>query len=318
MAGELHDNAEKQTLAPAGVQGDAASLSQNTQTMFTPMAGFRAAAEPASLDFGSPTDIYGNKDTLAWDPKQAYGDARQNGLRTDIVRVAMPPDIGHPFAGHEMSTVARIPQQAWADAASMFPDLARTGLTADQIQTVSKAILANELEHYDRFDQGDDTAARLSGAPLPKPGRAAGDATLGFSQISENGVRKLSEEFPQLRDYLTKSGYPPGQELKALTDPNVAPALIAANLAHTAKMYENNGVAINQQTLGYGFNPDVSFDKKDSKHEHPLTAREAEDVRKHGGTVEKALLPSPAVLAKSEHAQNIQRWLARFSKTGSE
>jgi hypothetical protein len=45
MSRELHDNAEKQRLIPAGVQGDAARLSQNTQTLFTPLSCIRAASE---------------------------------------------------------------------------------------------------------------------------------------------------------------------------------------------------------------------------------------------------------------------------------
>lgn len=65
MAGDLHENAEKQTLAPAGVQSDAASLSQNTQTLFTAQSGIRAASEPISLDFGNPTSLYGKDNVIA-------------------------------------------------------------------------------------------------------------------------------------------------------------------------------------------------------------------------------------------------------------
>lgn len=252
----------------------------------------------------------------AWDHRSTYRDARQNGLRTDIVRVASPPDILHPFAGHELDIVSNIPDRAWNVAASLFPEFTRAGIDPERIQKLCKAILANELEHYDRSDQADDTSVRVAGSPLPRPGRSAEDATLGYAQISVNGVKKLSQKFPQVLEYLTKCGYAPGQEMNALNDPKIAPVLIAANLAQTANMYQRHHIPVNEQTLGYGFNPDISFNKTDAERKNPLTASEAELVRNLGATTEKAILPSPSILEKSEHVLNIRRWLERLNKNG--
>ena len=66
------------------------------------------------------------------------------------------------------------------------------------------------------------------------------------------------------------------------------------------------------ETLGYGFNPDVSFSNDDPKHDHPLTPKEAKELEKRGIKTHKALLPVENVLAKSEHAANVRRWFNRL------
>lgn len=249
--------------------------------------------------------------------RQSYQEVRKPALGTDIVRVATPPDIGHPLAGKEIGIMQRIPESAWNDALALFPELSASGITKERSILLIKSILANELRHYDLADQADDTSAHMTGHPLPKPGRAAEDATLGYTQISVNGVRKLSEEFPQIKTYLTDHGYPPGQEFRALTDPKIAPILIAGNMAHTAKMYANHGIPITEQSLGYGFNPDVSFSRDDKNHTNPLTPKQVRHLEREGKHADKELLPSEAVLKTSPHVGNIQRWLDWLSKNGN-
>jgi hypothetical protein len=53
-------------------------------------------------------------------------------------------------------------------------------------------------------------------------------------------------------------------------------------------MYHHNNYPITLNTLGYGFNPDLP--DPTGKHKHDL-------------------MPAAADLAKSAHAQNIERWL---------
>lgn len=250
--------------------------------------------------------------------REIYQGVRNPALGVDIVRVAKPPDIGHPFAGKELIMMRRISDSAWNDAATLFPELTGSGITKERSTLLIKGILANELRNYDLKDQADDVSVQMTGSPVPKLGRAAEDATLGYSQVSVNGVRKLSREFPQVKEYLTKHGYPPGQELKALGDPKIAPILIAGNMAHTAKMYRNHDVPVTEQSLAYGFNPDISFSREDKNHDNPLTLKAVRHLEREGKHADKALLPTEKVLNASPHVENIQTWLELLSKNGSE
>ncbi|QQR57406.1 MAG: hypothetical protein IPG59_20895 [Candidatus Melainabacteria bacterium] len=226
----------------------------------------------------------------AWDPRQAYQNVRQYGLRTDIVRAADISAAAHPFRGREASEVNKIPAARWDEAYHLFPQLAATGIKIDSVTEVSKAIVRNELHHYDMWDRADDTAASVTGHPIPLR-KNEGDATLGYSQLSPDSITKRCEEFSQLKEYLTKHGYPTGAELKALADPEMVPVLVAANLAHNAKMYARHDIPVNERTLAYGFNPD----EKDSKGS-------------------KILLPDESTLNNSRHVANVMLQLELLRK----
>lgn len=247
---------------------------------------------------------------------QSYRDARKSAIGMELIRVTKKPDFSHPYAGHETALLQHIPKSAWSDAFVLLPELAESGLTANQVKILSKAILANEMRHYDSFDQMDDISVKNLGVPLQVPGRNHEDATLGYLQMSVNAVKMLSEEFPSIGVYLRKHGYSNGSEMKVLIDPAVAPILIAGNFAHNIRMYRNHGILINERTLSYGFNPDISFRAEDLNHEHPLTPKETRNLTRQGIKTEKVLLPTEAVLVKSQHVKNIQDWLELFIKTG--
>lgn len=88
----------------------------------------------------------------------------------------------------------------------------------------------------------------------PFKDRKAGEATLGVSQVSLDGVRKFEIEFPeQMARYV-------GREAEALLNPIEAPMMVAAVLAHNIKCYRGH-YPINEGTLAYSFNPDVSGEK---------------------------------------------------------
>ncbi|MBU6453506.1 MAG: hypothetical protein KGS72_17130 [Cyanobacteria bacterium REEB67] len=75
-------------------------------------------------------------------------------------------------------------------------------------------------------------------------------ATLGVSQVSVDGLKKFTREFPaQFSQYAR-------HEAEALLDPQQAPMMIAAVLAHNIQDYKGH-YAINEGTLAYSFNPDV-------------------------------------------------------------
>lgn len=272
-------------------------------------------------DIKTDSPMLGSEAIVAQNPgdklRQGYQGIRNPALGTDIVRVTKPPDIGHPLAGKEMSIIGRIPEEAWKESAGLFPELTSNGFTPERSALLMKSILANELRHYDLFDLADDTHVQMMGSPISKSDRLPDDATLGYAQISVNGVRKLSQEFPQVKDCLANHGYPPGQELKALTDPKIAPILIAANMAHTAKMYTNHRIPVTEQSLAYGFNPDISFSRDDKNHERPLTPKAVRHLEREGKHADKELLPTDSVLQASPHVGNIQRWLDWLNKNGN-
>lgn len=95
--------------------------------------------------------------------------------------------------------------------------------------------------------------------------------------------------------------------------PENVPVLVAANIAHNLKMFANhaNEVEINPLTLGYQFNPDCVYAKTDTKHSKILSTKEAGKMGL-GDDDTVTALPSKNVLAKSEHAHNIAKWLKKL------
>jgi hypothetical protein len=181
MAGDLHDNAEKQTLALGSVQGDASGLSQSTQTLFRPLplSGNGAASElPQSLDFGSPANLYGKDSLIA----QGFDyDGRPPTLLPDFaIKAAIQIWDGteHPLEGSEdklmAATTAGNPK-AWSDAAAAFPEL------KDVPASLMKSYVRNELAFYGREDLAQDIAA-ANGQSLGE------NPTLGMAQITAKGI----------------------------------------------------------------------------------------------------------------------------------
>lgn len=315
MAGELHDNAEKQTLAPVGVQSDAASLSQNTQTLFSPLSGIRAASElPQSLDLGSPTDIYGKDNVVA----QSYQDVRQSGLRTDIVRVALPNGAADravfPYRGTEdlrLADCTKDNPQAWNNAFDAFPDLQQY-LSKDAGTGLMKALVRNEIHNYDLKDGLGDTMAKY--------GHADATETLGYPQITPVGLKQFEERYPQLKDFLTSKGYT-GQnaEADALRDPSCTPMIVAAKLqsevdtlktAHD-RLHPDQKIDINWRTLAYTYNADVYYNPKAPNNPdfHANVVPKAKELE-HLRGYEKAYPTSDErVLSKSEHLKNVEQQL---------
>ncbi|MBX3077113.1 hypothetical protein KF913_24595 [Candidatus Obscuribacterales bacterium] len=315
---EFFDSAAEDALAALQKPQAEQTLIASNITPTVPNLEQRAQYTDIQTDSPTPSPDALLAKNLGDNAREIYQGVRNPALGVDIVRVAKPPDIGHPFAGKELIIMRRISDSAWNDAATLFPELTGSGITKERSTLLIKGILANELRNYDLKDQADDVSVQMTGSPVPKLGRAAEDATLGYSQVSVNGVRKLSREFPQVKEYLTKHGYPPGQELKALGDPKIAPILIAGNMAHTAKMYRNHDVPVTEQSLAYGFNPDISFSREDKNHDNPLTPKAVRHLEREGKHADKALLPTEKVLNASPHVENIQTWLELLSKNGSE
>jgi hypothetical protein len=307
---DIHNLNEKQNSGLPIVFGNNFDLIAQAPALETTMP---TLAIPPKLDVQAATVARGNDGFELADYRkeivQGYQNIRHGALPTELPRVAMPAVSDHPFRGSEKPELDKITSQAWSNAYKLFPEFSVAGISEQRIEALAKALVRNELHFYDIFDQLDDTMVKMTGAPIPKFGRSSDAATLGIEQISVKGVRDLVAEFPQVGVYLNNHGYGPGAEKQALEDPQMAPILVAANLAHTARMYQKHGIPINELTLGYGFNPDVSFRRDDKEHGHPLTNKQAEKMKKQGIAVDKVLLPTPDVLEHSQHAKNVQSGL---------
>lgn len=202
--------------------------------------------------------------------------------------------IEHHYRGDEQEMLASIPQQAWSDAYSAFPELASAAhLSKKDSCRLMKAILANELEHYDKWDLAEDILVGAKGQDLLY------DKTVGWSQISVFGVRgylaELQKEVSEgkrkdnpLAKYVGKTD---AQLLEVLQDSKALPLFVAANLAHNVRMYARHGYPVTIETLGYGFNPDLA---------------DSSDALKH------SLLPTSEELKKSVHVRNVLRWFNKF------
>ncbi|MBZ0188315.1 MAG: hypothetical protein K8F91_18845 [Candidatus Obscuribacterales bacterium] len=202
-------------------------------------------------------------------------------------------EIEHPHRGRELERMSVIPEESWHQAYEAFPELKDIGQVNQQDGIrLMKAILANELDHYGPVDSAEDIITQASKGTLLQ------DKTIGWAQISVNGVRNYARELQQEMESGKRESIPLSrylqmteeQIMQSLNDPKELPMLIAANVAHNVRMYQRHGYEPSLNNLGYGFNPD-----------RPRT----------DGKPGKSLLPSDDELAKSEHAHNVMRWFKK-------
>lgn len=228
--------------------GDAA----NTTGKFT-IDGLRE--ESTSQNFEQPKiaqnfDYRGGPPTLVPSTEQLGLDRILQGVN------GLQHHVKHPFRGHIGETMQAIPEEAWTDAYNKFPQFKDAGLSEKRVTELMQAIARNELFFYDLADALDDKSVRETDKPVQYPfkDRKAGDATLGVSQVSLDGVKKFEIEFPE------QMGRYSSRESQALLNPIEAPMMIAAVLAHNIKNYKGH-YPINEGTLAYSFNPDVPGEK---------------------------------------------------------
>lgn len=241
----------------------------------------QSSTEPSFVDFGN-SDIYGNhKKLLASDVKMPMPWEIESGLNNAVSETIVEPfakAVGDKINQNRAEKdLQKIPEAAWSKAYSKFPELKKAGLTEKQAIMLMKAIVLNELEHLNLIDVAQDTAAGF--------GYAQAERTIGFTQLSPNAVKERGAEFPQQLGTLKK------QEVQSLENPQKAPELVAATLVHYIKQFSKYGYPINEETLGYAYNPDL------------YTKSGLKDI-----------MPTMERLQNSEHASNIRRWLSTFSQ----
>jgi hypothetical protein len=215
------------------------------------------------------------------------------GAGIEIAIQAFKYGFEHPYRGRELSYIAAIPSESFSLAYGAFPEIKNVGKLIEKDATqLMKAIIANELDYYNWKDSLSDSLATTA------HGHGFGRTTIGHSQISLEGVKSLASDFQKEVDRGKRTSNPLNKYLKMnneqilerLSNQKELPLLIAANLAHNVGMYSRNHYPINQQTLGYGFNPDLPPQKPREGHE---------------------MMPPQERLDQSEHARNVMLWLQK-------
>lgn len=233
--------------------------------------------EPSFIDFGH-SDIYSsNKNLLASDSQQPMPWEIEPSLNRAVCELLVKPVTEKMTQERVQTEIQKIPEIAWSKAYSEFPQLKAAGLSEKQSVSLMKAIIANEVEHYDLADGAEDGLARLNMLPSNR--------TFGISQLTINALHKREREFPEQLHGIQN------HEREALLAESQAPLLVAATLTHYIRQFEQYNYPITQESLGYAYNPDLYA------------------VPGH-----KDIMPTKEKLQTSEHAANIRRWLAFFSE----
>lgn len=169
-----------------------------------------------------------------------------------------------------------IPESAWSKAYESFPQFQQAGLSKQQTVEVMKAIVRNELYHYDSIDQQTDDDVKAGKTPFLAQMKYKPEdrLTLGYAQLSISAVHEREAEYPEQVDFK-------GHEKAALMDPENTPVLVAATLVHNIEMYRRHQIPVTEKSLGYSYNPPAG-----------------------------RILPSQKDLDTSNHAENVMRHLA--------
>ncbi|MBX9771461.1 MAG: hypothetical protein K2X29_08835 [Candidatus Obscuribacterales bacterium] len=156
----------------------------------------------------------------------------------------------NPYKGHELEILQTIPDGNWHVAYEAFPELHL--IPENETTRLMKAIILNELEHYDLRDKAQD-----AGLPVGR--------TLGITQLSAAGIKTHAQvlehdlqagkrKFNPLHSYLSMSE---DELTSVLKNPSNAPLLVAENLAYNIRQYRRHNYPVSLETLAYGYNPDV-------------------------------------------------------------
>lgn len=219
-------------------------------------------------------------------------------------------EFEHKYRGRELSTMEQeIPKNKWNEAFKSFPELSQLG-DKDAIKAM-KAIIANELDHYGPEDVTQDGIA--------KSGHGGGlhAQSIGFAQISPDGIRDMAKQFDDAVKTHKRRSNPLAkyekmtndQIAQELANPANTPLFVAAHLALDLQTLNNyrKELSATPEALGYWFNADMAYAKNDTKHENLMTKKEAKT--KH--IAYDSALPTAVVLERSEHAANIRKWLEK-------
>ena len=255
-----------------------------------------------------------NEAGLPSDAVSQYQDTRHWHLKRDIPRVAMPgagDRAVFPYRGSEDALLAECTKdnsQAWNAAFDAFPELQKYLPEQQQGTLLMKALVRNELHHYDVKDGFGDTMAKL--------GHPKTSETLGYSQITPTGVRDFCNRYPQLKQFISQRHTGPNAEAEALRDPACVPMIVAAKLQSEVDFYKQANdklspaqkVPINARTLAYAYNADVYYNPSNPQDPdfHSNIIPKAKELEKLRGYEKAYPTGDDRVLSKSQHLKNVE------------
>lgn len=300
-----HENFESKAFTPSRVESPALTVSNAEMAAFysSPRGNMSVADREQALfgngfSFDQASDHYGTNEVIA------------QGFQLPNPKDWYKNEIEHKYRGKEESTMNKdIPAKAWDEAYKTFPQLKQLG--EKDATRLMKAITANELEHFGPEDVGQDAGAGSG------HGGALHKYSLGFAQISPDGLRDMARQFDAqvTKHHLGSNPLAAFEKLnndelaKALVNPANVPLFVAAHVAldlQTLNRHKNE-VTVNLEALGYFYNADMVYAATDTKHEHLMSKKDAQ--AKH--IAFNPSLPTDEALKKSEHAANIRRWLGK-------
>ena len=257
---EAEFNAAKDRLNSKSVQEFAIDFGDGTVES---ASGRKPAGGPQQYP---KNDVVAQDVPMPWQIEPALNQAARDGVMMAVEVINQQRAIGE---------VNKIPDRAWSEAYNAFAGL-QSHLPEKAATALMKAVIANEVEHYDPADVAEDALARSHLIPP--------DRTIGITQLTINAIRQRELEFPMQLAALRE------HEREALLDPAKAPSLVAATLEHYIRQFEKHQYPITSETLGYAYNPDL-----------------------YTSPGHKNIMPTLEDMKKSEHAANIRRWLTAFS-----
>lgn len=300
-----YENFESKAFTPSRVESPALAVSNAEMSAFysssrgnMSVTDREQALFGNGFSFGDVSNLYGSDEVIA------------QGFNLPNPKEWFKTEVEHKYRGKEQATMdEQIPAKNWVDAYSAFPELAQLG--EKNATKLMKAIIANELEHYDPLDLGEDAAAKTG------HGGAFHSRSVGFAQITADGIRDMARQLDAQLEHHERAANPlerfknlnNDQLTKALVNPANAPLLIAAHIALDLKTLNRhqNEFAATPETLGYFYNADRAYAKSDKAHAHLLTKEEAQAKQ----IPNDIAWPTEYVLQHSEHAANIRRWLEK-------
>jgi len=269
-----------------GIKAPDASTGQVSETESADIVGLSKRLL-AQADKGTPEDTNTKLERKDHDGEQL----------ADKSKESQAFERGGPFKHKEKEELAKTTaadKQAWEHAHDAFPQLAEVPTN------IMKAYTLNEIKFYHLDDQIQDQLAKNG---------VDGGWTLGLAQITTKGVREFEAKYPQLKEFLLKHGYGPGQEMKALEDPACVPMIVAAKTATIIEDLKKHHVPITAESVAYGYNPDVYSYSKEHDEGRTYVAlynkHIEESHRLHPDQKKEYYADKPEVIHASKHVKNV-------------
>lgn len=257
------------------------------------------------FSFGKFGDIYGNKDIIAWDPKQMVRDTSEGVLQKA------------GFFTHRGNEDGHIDYKSTRDA-YQAAHLDKLGLP----KNIVGAVMRNEQHYYKATDDQQDRQVKNEGTVRNPDGSENTSATIGPAQMQIRNIRRLVN----MTDEHGQPTYPFLQHMKndpvrAALDPKNAALLVGAHLNEIAKDQKQHGIASpSTEQIVYGYNDDVhSYAEKNKRvfEGIPDSIESRAEQIVHPDLKREQYPKDPAVVKNSPHVHHVMEELKSVDRIQS-